>query len=82
MKYNRVHLGFDPSVAPLLGHNPTPRPTCPAGFDITHYLLVIAWHFKDILRFVSKICIGNTHCLEQFYFTHNEARTVIVFSYG
>ena len=26
-KYNRVHLGFDPSVARLLGHDPTPRPT-------------------------------------------------------
>ena len=22
------------------------------GFDITHDLLVMAWHFKDILRFV------------------------------
>ena len=22
------------------------------GFDITHDLLVTAWHFKDILRFV------------------------------
>ena len=29
-KYNRVPLGFDPSVARLLGHDPTPRPTCPA----------------------------------------------------
>ena len=28
-KYNRVPLGFDPSVARLLGHDPTPRPTCP-----------------------------------------------------
>ena len=28
MKYNRVPLGFDPSVARLLGHDPTPRPTC------------------------------------------------------
>ena len=27
-KYNRVPLGFDPSVARLLGHDPTPRPTC------------------------------------------------------
>ena len=25
-KYNRVPLGFDPSVARLLGHDPTPRP--------------------------------------------------------
>ena len=25
-KYNRVPLGFDPSVAQLLGHDPTPRP--------------------------------------------------------
>ena len=24
-KYNRVHLGFDPSVARLLGHDPTPQ---------------------------------------------------------
>ena len=22
-------MGFDPSVARLLGHDPTPRPTCP-----------------------------------------------------
>ena len=28
-KYNRVPLGFDPSVTRLLGHDPTPRPTCP-----------------------------------------------------
>ena len=28
-KYNRVPLGFDPSVARLLGYDPTPRPTCP-----------------------------------------------------
>ena len=28
-KYNQVPLGFDPSVARLLGHDPTPRPTCP-----------------------------------------------------
>ena len=28
-KYNRVPLGFDPSVARLLGDDPTPRPTCP-----------------------------------------------------
>ena len=28
-KYNRVPLGFDPSVARFLGHDPTPRPTCP-----------------------------------------------------
>ena len=32
-KYNRVPLGFDPSVARLLGHDPTPRPTCPAHDD-------------------------------------------------
>ena len=24
-----VRCGFDPSVARLLGHDPTPRPTCP-----------------------------------------------------
>ena len=29
MKNNRVTLGFDPLVARLLGHDPTPRPTCP-----------------------------------------------------
>ena len=32
-KYNRVPLGFDPSVARLLGHDPTPRPTCPVVLD-------------------------------------------------
>ena len=32
-KYNRVPLGFDPSVARLLGHDPTPRPTCPVVED-------------------------------------------------
>ena len=30
-KYNRVPLGLDPSVARLLGHDPTPRPTCPVN---------------------------------------------------
>ena len=33
-KYNRVPLGFDPSVARLLGHDPTPRPICPVLFMI------------------------------------------------
>ena len=28
MKYNQVALGFYPSVARLLGYDPTPRPTC------------------------------------------------------
>ena len=27
-KYNRVHFGSDPAVVRLLGHDPTPRPTC------------------------------------------------------
>ena len=27
----RVSLGFDPSVARLLGHDSTPRPTCPVS---------------------------------------------------
>ena len=26
-------MGFDPSVARLLGHDPTPRPTCPVMPD-------------------------------------------------
>ena len=30
-KYNLVHSGFDPSVARLLGHDPTPRPPCPVN---------------------------------------------------
>ena len=30
-KYNRVPLGFDPSVARLLGHDPTPRLTYPVS---------------------------------------------------
>ena len=33
------------------------------GFDITLDLLLIAWNFKDIVRFFSHNCIGNTHCL-------------------
>ena len=32
-KYNRVPLGFDPSVARLLGHDPTPRSTCPVTMN-------------------------------------------------
>ena len=28
-KYNRDHLGGDSAVVRLLGHDPTPRPTCP-----------------------------------------------------
>ena len=34
-KYNRVPLGFDPSVTRLLGHDPTPRLTCPLYKHIT-----------------------------------------------
>ena len=29
MKYNRPHLGGDPAFVRLLGHDPTPIPTCP-----------------------------------------------------
>ena len=32
-KYNRVPVGFDPLVARLLGHDPTPRPTCPVNVN-------------------------------------------------
>ena len=32
-KYNRVPLGFDPSVARSLGHDPTPRPVCPVSVN-------------------------------------------------
>ena len=32
-KNNRVPLGFDPSIARLIGHDPTPRPTCPIRKD-------------------------------------------------
>ena len=32
-KYNRVPLGFEPSVARLLSQDPTPRPTCLASFQ-------------------------------------------------
>ena len=37
-KYNRAPLGFDPSVARLLGHDPTPRPTCPVHGNKTKNL--------------------------------------------
>ena len=34
------------------------------GLDITLDLLLMAWNFKDILRYVFfQNCIGNTHCL-------------------
>ena len=35
------------------------------GFHTTHNLMVIPWHFNDILRlvFFLQICIGNTRCL-------------------
>ena len=44
-KYNRLPLGFDPSVARLLGHDPTPRPTCPDSIhvynqDETKYVVI------------------------------------------
>ena len=53
------------------------------GFDITLDLLLMAWNFKDILIFYFfQNCIGNTHCLYNFYFTHNVALTELVFSYG
>ena len=53
------------------------------GIDITLDLLLMAWNFKDILRIIFfQICIGNTHCLYNFYFTHNVALTELVFSYG
>ena len=37
-KYNRVPLGFDHLVARLLGHDPTPRPTCPVPRGILNNL--------------------------------------------
>ena len=42
-KYKRVPLGFDPSVARLLDHDPTPRQTCPVynRTSNTHTLTVI-----------------------------------------
>ena len=32
-KYNRAHVGGDPAFIQLLGHDPTPRPTCPVYND-------------------------------------------------
>ena len=52
------------------------------GFDITLDLLLMAWNFTVILRFVFSDCIGSTHCLYNFYFTHNVALTELVFSNG
>ena len=45
------------------------------GFDITLNLLLMAWNFNDILRFVFEICMSNTHCPYNFYFTHNVTLT-------
>ena len=42
-KYNRVSLGFDPSVARLLGNDPTPRQTCPVVWVIER--LLVEHHF-------------------------------------
>ena len=52
------------------------------GFDTTLDLLLMAWNFKDILIFFLQNCIANTHCIYNFFFTHNVALTELVFSYG
>ena len=46
-------------------------------FDITLDVLLMAWNFKDILRFFSSV-----YYLYNFYFTHNVALTELVFSNG
>ena len=47
-KYNRVHLGFDPSVARLLGHDTIPRPSCP-GYTKLQKKKVLTWHNYNLL---------------------------------
>ena len=69
-KYNRVPLGFDPSVARLLGHDPTPRPTCPVEYKrnlelkIYNITLPMATHPK-VLAFTLDLKL--TYCTH----THN-----------
>ena len=40
-------MGFDPSVARLLGHNPTPRSTCPAD-TVRHEPLIDLLKAMDV----------------------------------
>ena len=51
-------------------------------FDITHELLVLDWHYKDILCLVVFYFICQTRFIYNVYFTHNVARTGLVFYNG
>ena len=66
-KYNRVHLRFDSSVVRLLGHDPTPRPTCPV-YRTRKYM----YSAKCILRYISNcVCILVNVVHTYLYFVSN-----------